>query len=503
MVLKTLCLMAVAALSVVFASRSPAHANLISQILREAGEAGGKAASHGAASHLGAIGRAAEHLKSLASAPKGALAAHATPEGHWQFVNREGQVFTAGTPQELKRVLPSLAPDAVAAGQSKMSLYLSEDSVFQNRSSLDQLPKDAELHVVTDGGAFPVTRNGTGNTLELQAQLRPNVAVGLSDQALFDETVSYFDRGLNKSNIRTIALEAGASQVLPSAPKLDAATKIALVDHLDPAQLDGAFRSIRGQTALVVGRVENGNLIASPSRGPVISRTLAELTDAAAENDVNLVVLHTDAGRQPGGSNWLWQAIEVGGLNDAAKAATFGDFIDVLAAKRGGLLVAPSREGYGRIQFTALPQDTGHGIAGEATSLLEEAVSHVTGEIVTTAIEIHGSDQSTQLELGGRLIPGIPNYIQIPYFISLIAGVISWAIIRGWWRHIWTPRTVVAGEGRGRRFIGELPRELAFFLVFVPLAGIPALFWQLALQTWASLTAPFRWFRRRFLQREV
>jgi hypothetical protein len=480
----------------------PARANIFTSILREAGEAGGKAASH-SASHLGAIGKAAEHLKGLVSAPKGALAAHATPEGHWQFVNRDGQVFTAGTPDELKRVMPSLAPDAISGGDTKMSLYLSEDSVFQNRSSLDQLPKDADLHVVTDNGSFAVTRQGSGDTALLRAQIKPNLVADLTDQALFDETASYLGRSLNKSNIRTIALEPGASNLLPSAPNLDAATKVPLVDSLDPVHLAKAFRSIRGQTALVVGRVDIGKLYFSPSKGPELSRDIEELVSAASQNDVNLVILQSDASRQPGGRNWLWQTVEVGGLNEATKAATFGDFLDALAAKRGGFELAASREGSGRVHITANPTEAASSISGEAKSTLAETVGHFTGEVVTRAIEIHGRDQSAELELDGRLIPGIPTYIQIPYFMSLVAAAISWATIRGWWQRIWPARLASDGEGRVVKFLRNAPRGLAFWLVFVPVAGMPALMWHLAVQAWVSVTAPFRWFHRRFLRRDV
>jgi hypothetical protein len=480
----------------------PATANIFTSILREAGEAGGKAASH-SASHLGAVAKAAEHLKALKAGPKGALAAHATPEGHWQFVNRDGQVFTAGTPDELKRVMPVLAPDAITTGESKMSLYLSEDSVFQNHSSLDQLPKDTDLHVVTGTGAYPLMRKGSGDAAVVKAQIKPNVVVELADQALFDETVSYLGRGLNKANIRTIALEPGASSLLPLAPKLDAVTKAPMVDLLDPVHLTESFRAIRGQTALVVGRVENGKLFFSPSKGTEISRDIEELISATSQNDVNLVILQTDAPRQPGGRNWLWQSIEVGGLSDATKAATYGDFLDALAARRGGFEITTSREGSGRVQIVAKSSGEHAGIASEASGLLEEAVGHITGEIVTNAAQFHGRDESSEAELDARLIPGIPSYVQISYLMSLVAGVLSWGTIRGWWRRIWGEPADLAGEGKGRRIFARLPRELGFFLVFVPIAGVPALLWQFAVQTWQSITAPFRWFHRRFLRRTV
>ena len=151
-----------------------AEANWLSALTKGAG----KAARH-ADTELGAVGRAASHLHELPAGAKGALAAHATPEGHWQFVNKEGQVFTAGTADELKRAVPTLVPEGLP-GEGKLSLYLSEDSVFANRAHLDKLPKDAELHLVTDHGAFPLAR-GNGGALKLV--YRPNVALEIADQA--------------------------------------------------------------------------------------------------------------------------------------------------------------------------------------------------------------------------------------------------------------------------------------------------------------------------------
>lgn len=286
---------------------------------------------------------------------------------------------------------------------------------------------------------------------------------------------------------------------MPSAPKIDTATKTPLVDQLDPANLSSAFGSIRGQTALITGRVENGKIYFTPSKGPEIGRDLEELVSAASQSDVNLVVLHTDAARQPGGRNWLWQKIELGGMSEASKAANFGDFIDALAARRGGFEVTAAREGLGRVQISAKPPDAGSGIVAETSSALEETVGHVTGEIVTKAAEFHGRDNSSEQEINSQLIPGIPTYIQIPYFVSLIAGILSWGTLRRWWGRIWPASPADAG---GRSF-RTTAREAVFLLGFMPVAGMLALMWQLIVQTWLSLTAPFRWIYRRFLRREI
>src|SRR5262245_57028198 len=110
-----------AALLVAWAAPS-AQANWLSEIVR-AGKVGSEA------TRIEAIGRgrAAAYVELLPPATTGsALAAHLTPEGHWKFVNREGEVFTAGTPEELKRAVPTLLPDAASDG--KLAVYLDEDT---------------------------------------------------------------------------------------------------------------------------------------------------------------------------------------------------------------------------------------------------------------------------------------------------------------------------------------------------------------------------------------
>ena len=488
------------ALMIACTAALPVSANIFTHIVREAGEAGGKAASHGF-SHLGPVGKAAAHLKSLVNAPKGALAAHATPEGHWQFVNREGQVFTAGTADEMKRAMPALVPDALAGGEGKMTLYLSEDSVFQNRAALDQLPRDADLHIVTDSGALNVTRTGNAKATRLEAQIKPNLIAELTERDQFDETIAYLARPLNRSNIRTVALEPGAAPRLASAPKLDPESKLPLVEQLDPENLAEALQSVRGQTVLVTGSVADGKITFSPSNGAAFTRDVTSLTDAARQADVNLIVVHTDAGRQPGGRNWLWQTMEVGGMPEASTKATYGDFLDLLAERRGGFRVSAANDGAARIQVTAAPVADGSGIVNDASNYLGEAVGKVTGDIVSTAIDLYGPDKEAQSELDARLIPGIPASIQIPYLVSLICGLIAWPTSRHWFQRLWP--TAEPSASRAGRITRKTAREITYFLAFLPVAGFPAVIWHLTVQTWQTLTAPFRWLHRRFLRREV
>src|SRR4029079_4984862 len=209
--------------------------------------------------------------------------------------------------------------------------------------------------------------------------------------------------------IRTLALEPGGPGTLSSYPRLDPDTKAALVDAIDPASLVGALSSVRGQTVLVTGRVEDNLLRFRPSSGAEQSVKLSDLTRAAADADVNLVILNAESPRQPGGRNWLWQRISVGGLDDALKRATLGAFLDALGASRGEFRATIAREGSGRVVIRALPDASGgEPLTGLVADWLSKAASNVTGNVLTSAVEVHARDEERQRELDRRLIPFIP-----------------------------------------------------------------------------------------------
>ena len=157
---------------------APVRANIFTKVLKEAGEAGSKAARHG----LDIPGGVGRFIAKLPQKPGHlALAAHATPEGHWKFVNGKGEVFTAASPEEMSRVLKMLSPDG-AAPDAKLSLYLSEETLFENARYLDKLPKGSVHHIVVGEQSFLLDVVSKGGGISRFARVRPNVLVPLSSR---------------------------------------------------------------------------------------------------------------------------------------------------------------------------------------------------------------------------------------------------------------------------------------------------------------------------------
>lgn len=469
----------------------PAAANWLSSLVREAGEAGVKGASHlPSAVKLGPIGKAASHLADLKLPPKAALAAHATPEGHWQSANREGQLFTAATPYEMQRVLPSLLPDAT---ETRLSLFVSEDSFFKSPEHLAALPKDADIHIVTDGGAYPVRRGSVTANAAMIAEVRPNLSMALTDAQLFDEVIAFLSRPLNRADMRPLAVTAGGPKTIPSVPRVDLTTKAAEVDAIDPAHLTSAFRTLKGRTAVVTGRVD-GETIAF---GDAPAIATADIAAAARDNDVSLIVLHSASGVQPGGRNWLWQKTTIDGLSEASGKATMGEFLDTLAAARGGMTMDVARDSFGRIRVATQPLAEA-GVIDSATSAVGDAIGHVTGQIAQAGADIYTRDHAAQEEQDARLIPFLPSIVQIVYLSGLIAGVLGFSTARAWWRWLYPNTPQAQGDSRLARFFRALPNEATFALIFLPAVGWFALFYQAMTQIVTIILAPFRWLRRIF-----
>ncbi len=477
---------------------APSHAHWFTKLLKEAGDAGQDAATTAPRLGISALDEATAVLRRLPVTGEArlAFAAHATPEGHWIFTNRDGTVFTAATPDEMGRVTKTLAPDA-PEGQS-LSLYVSSDTVFLKPELISNLPEDARLYVVLQKQTFPLVRLSGGSPHNLHARVRPHVLVRVGERAAFKEAVWQLQRQLPRGKVRVLSLQPGGAASLAPRPRLDKSSGLAVADEVDPGRLAEALPSIGGQTALVTGRVDGDLLHVLPASGGAQTLLLTALRETAKRADINLVVLHAAKPLQPGGQNWLWQTIEIGGLSDALARPTFGDFLDALAGGRGQFKVSANIPGEGRVLIEAIPEASGRDLVDSVGTWVGDAVSDVAGHVVTEGVSAFMTSEARQRELDQRIVPGIPSDIQFCYIGALVMGVIGWSVASGWWRVIW-PREE-PGEYRGNFGFdaARVVRGLVFVFVFLPIVGPFALLAMLLLQLMNILFMPVRFVQRLF-----
>ena len=433
----------------------------------------------------GGIDAAAAHIKTLPVQPdRPAIATSATQEGHWRLVNRAGETMTAANAEELTRALNVLAPEMAGNAKARLVLYVDEETVFLRRPLVWQLPS-ADLYVVIGADAYRV-RNAPPSTnprfLAAFVDVPPRLIVKLDDRGVFDETLAQLARPLGKTQIRSIALEPGGPAMLPSSPRIDPDTKRALTDPIDPDRLRHSLSGLRGQTALVTGRVDGDLLFFRPSSGPERSLLLRDLTAAAEAADVDLIVLKSSSARQPGARTWLWQRTEVANLDAAIERGRLAEFLSALGGDGDRLSVATKVENTSRTRLEIDPIREGFfddpaikPLSGPITGVVKDILSEVTAKVPVQGISAYMRSSQRDRELSRRVVPGIPSWLQMSYAAGLALGLLGFAVARGWWRRIWPPeRAAEYGNLFGFQ-AARLARHLAFGLLFLPLAGPLAL----------------------------
>lgn len=495
-VLTWLCRLTIALAVVATAGFGAAEAGWLSRLARTAEHDAGRAMRH-----AGTLEGAAARMRAIPQKPGTiALAAHATPEGDWTFVNKAGETFTAAGPEEMKRVLSVLAPEAAARADSGLSLFLTEESVFARRAEIRFLPAQAELNVVVEQQAYPLLRRGGAGAEKLYVAVRPGVVVEVAGRALFDETVWQLARPINRANVRALALEPGGPRTLPGSPRFLADGSRRGAERLDPFALPAALSGLRGQTVLVTGRVDGNLLFVKPSSGPEVSIAIADLSKAAEAADANLVLIHSASGRQPDTRTWLWQKVEVKGLSAALDRVTMADFFDALASENGRLAVTASPGAIRtRLEARRLEEAAAAPPGSGMVSAVTEFVSDLAGKVGAEAVRIDATSRDRQQELDDRLVPFIPAAWQWGYIALALLGLFGLPVASGWFARIWPPETREDYGFATGYWAARAVRGLALVLLFAPVVAVVSAPMQavrkmleFAHNAWLILTWPVR-----------
>ncbi len=474
-----------------------ASANWLTRITRHADDAS-VAGRVGKAGHLDA---AAAFVAKLPPRIEGqgtalaALAAHLSHEGHWTFVNRAGEKFTAANADELKRVVATLVPGG--GSDAKVALYIADPAALAMPKSVAELTRGADLFVLSGQKPYRVIAGAAGG---YDIIVRPGLVTAGAKTAALEETLFHVSKPLNKANIRLLALEPGGPQTLSFAPRLETGSTRALIDVIDPAHLASAFSRIKGQTAVIVGDIDGTGLKILTSNGGTRSLSLPELYQAAAGADVSLVILRSPNARQPGGRNWLWMKADVKAIDEALVGATFGDFLAAFARPSAPLRISAEPSTYGRTSIVAIKESASASNVSAVTDklggILADVASGLAGKVVTESIKMDLPSRERQRELDLRIIPWLPSGVQWSYIVALLVGLIGSPVAARWWQRVWPAED----RGEYRNGAGYLAARAArggvFLALFMPLVAIASAPWHVLERLIYWIKWPFATWRR-------
>lgn len=427
---------------------------------------------------------AADLIKALPVKPPAlVLAAAVTAQGHWTFVNQAGQRFTAASPSEMARVYPSLAPD-IATRPAPVIIYVTRSSVFRHGEHLAQLPSGARLRLLIDGRHYLLHKIGSASAATWFAEVRTNVLVRTKDVTVFRETAWQLARRLERRVMRVVALQPAAPDTFRPRAQHKAGDGQQAVDPINPGKLLSALPTLRRQTAVFTGRLQGHDRLVyrTPSGAEQVLR-LAPLRAVAARNDTNLVFVNAAAPRQPGARNWLWLRVEVDGLVAALSGDTLGDFLNRLSGGTGRLF-AEARprevgETAGRVALEVVPIRAGalEKQPGLISSVLAELVSEVAGSVLPHAVDADLVSMQRQRELDRRWLPGVPSFVQYGVVLACVFGLFALPVALRWWRRIWPNEVRGDYAGQAGYEAARWIRWLLFVVLFLPIAGAPAMAW--------------------------
>ncbi|MGI9423305.1 MAG: hypothetical protein ACR2PA_08930 [Hyphomicrobiaceae bacterium] len=474
-----------------------AEAGWLTRLLREAGETGGDIGRRG----VGQLDDAAARLKRLPKGVRtGAIAATASAEGHWTFVNRSGQRFTAANPEEMSRLTAVLFPDGV--GPNGLNIYLGRNEVFTQRISLGALPKNARLWIVSGKQAYRLksvsVRQANGKSIpQLYAVIRRNLWVPVVRRDVFEEALWQLNRRLKPEAMRVIALVPDGPAAFATIRRSRSGAGDGLVDAIDPKRLFAALAGLRGQTAIVTGRIDGAKLAYRTATGLERSVDLAEVRRVASAHDVNLIILNARTPRQPGSRNWLWQRVGVDGLNDALRSNTMADFLARLTAEQGQLSLYFRSKAGERVAVSIVSNGSATLLPGSDTigQVLAEIVSEVAGQVAATSLQLDLVGRQRQRELDRRIVPGVHSDIQFGILVFYFLGLFGLPVARNWWRGVWPPEARDEYGGWFGYSAARGARLIIFILLFLPVVGLPAAVWNVVLSIWRLLMLPWRIFR--------
>jgi hypothetical protein len=234
-----------------------------------------------------------------------------------------------------------------------------------------------------------------------------------------------------------------------------------------------------------------------PSSGAERSLVLRDLFRAAEDADINLIVLHAaSTPRQPGGRNWLWQRVEVAGLDEAMQRAHMADFLNGLGS--GRRLIASAAPGSGRASLELKPAGDWPGAPtpGQIGEMFSGVVADMTGRVVVSGVLANLRSAERQQELDKRLLPGVPSWAQYAYVLAMFLGLFGVPVSRLWWQRLWPPEVAAEYAGRNGYLAARAVRALAYVLVFLPITAVAAAPQNLSAQIRDGVTAPARLWRR-------
>lgn len=398
----------------------------------------------------------------------GAIVVGPNSRGEWALTNATGETRTIPHLGVTHRGLSRLG--AGAKTQPTLRFYVTAETALHPDFNLAQLTALAKVEMVLKGKSYPLEiAQGSG---ELLLVLPKNLRTPVMDRQSMQEAAWHSQKLFSPNTTRIISLQQDG--VAQSLPRIKPTTQGQMqFEAVQPTAVFKLLESVRGQTLVFTGSVRANKLTYQLPSGGKGEIDLNELKKHAEAADVNLAVVGTRSGVQPGSKTALGRQVKIQGLSDAMKASTNGEFFSLLSPTESHPLLTTTTTGRTHVVINMFTEPK----ASSPADIGEELLTIQT-------IQAFSRSEKHQKELNNRLFESVHSRVQWIYLWLFVGGIYGREFAILWWRKIWPNSS--RPESPWQRHLANSMSSLLFVALFMPLSSplsMPVTFLHRAYQT--------------------
>lgn len=395
------------------------------------------------------------HEIANAKSPADVMLIDITEAGHVVLGNGAGERFTASNKAEVRRGFAALGRSVGQTG-SAGHVFVTARAAFDQWKVLRDIPA-AKMEMV-DKQRFGLTLRPDGTPLISTAAGPAEVDAATTLRALQWHLL----RPLGA--VRVLALEPGGPQSLTRSINRDVQSGDPLIDAIDPQALAAALPTLRGQIAVITGKVVGGKLTARGSSGTEASIEVATLRAAAANAGVAVILRHGTSGAQPHTPRYRLLRRDPSG-----PPQYLGEFV---RATLPSARFAARTLGDGSLDVTGEPTKADLLDAGRWMQAVADMLKPIYGETAVERLAMWLPAPDVQRELDRRVIKAVPSWLQYGYVGLLLLGLLGLPVARRWFARLWPDERRDDYAGSAGFHAARAARAVVFAVVFMPLAAI-------------------------------
>ena len=335
----------------------------------------------------------------------------------------------------------------------KPVLILGSIDIPKDFSMFNKIPKSIPIYIKAKNGQIMALKRGNRTALKYK-----NLRLPVLNTDQLKEGLWHLQRPAFAGPIRLFQLDKDIEKRIQN--KVYGSK--AVVEKVGGKALFDAMSSLKRQTIVISAPIKNTMLEGI---------SIKQLQKAAADNDINLVIIDSvkpakllksfakDANAGVRGVNHLYD--------------TTGDFLNKFRDKKNTAPLEVNLSTAGNtqsvIQMKKARQVTETKLSVVSSDAVE--VRYIPFHLIAKAITVYRPDVERSKELDRRIVPWLHSDIQFYLITSIVLGLIVFSTSWSLWKKIWSLRERTEYSYVLGFVIIWLIHKLLFIMVFIPIAG--------------------------------